>query len=1332
MRRLYFLRLFCFLLSFWGIHGQAYGISHKIDHFTKFRNITSLDGLSHNHIIDIKQDDHGFIWIATENGLNQYDGYNFKCFYHQEEDSFSLPDNYVTTIDFDTDGKMWVGTKEGLCSYDPSTELFNRFPVKSNKISGISNPYVRRIVADTFQQVLWVETVEGVLNRIDFKTGNIEYFKHPSVISTFYDYHELYRDNNGILWLGGREFGPLKFDEQKNSFIQLPVDNKNQEKKRDKDLACVFQDSEGLYWISATDGFYQYYPQSNLFQKNLNISTYDIIERDSSSLWLGSGSGLYLYHKTEQSFTNFRHNVYFDNSLVDNQINVLFKDKNDNLWIGTSKGISILYKTKTLFTHYTHIPGIPSTMPNNNVRTFLDVGNHKVWIGTHGGGVIEWNTKNNSFKTVNGTEGMHISTMYRDSNGDIWLGMWSGEGFLKYNQNGKHTRYAYDYESLKRDWYNDFFEDQQKRFYVGIWGARGMHFFNREKGVFEDYNLWLPAGHRHTRHNKIAVQGDYIWGHWQGTVAHRFDINKNQMGSWGVWDTTASVFYEWQDLHHYDSNITFKNVNSIIEDENQKTTYWCTDKGLFVFDKESFKPLFENQFTEVYSFAWLENHTFVVCTSEGIFLGNTKKNEISSLPVSKPDFFKKVFAIDERQVLLISKNNVLFYDTKAEKEVDWHLEDGVLEILPTTNHVLKGQNTIICTDHGLLIVYDDKSTYTLYNRNNSSNKGLISNHINSAITHSDTEFWLGTEEGLLLFNVANGSFSLVEPSQNTSIKAISSRKGVLWMATLQGMVRFNPEEKKYGIISYMNIKHKLSSHLTTFIEQDLHGNIWVGTSDEGVNVMDTSYSKVSWYKPEMTNPDAFWGENATAMVIDKKGVVYISSNAGINVYRHSDSTFFHITKSQGLPSDEVLGMEFDKNGFLWLVTPEALAVYNPENKQIRSFGREWGLIPFRFNGDIKRIENQMFIPSDRGFFSFQPGELLKYEIRNKPCITGLKVFADEKENDLLVSNKIVLSYDENFFTLYFSNFSFSESPTEYYYQLKGIDPQWVSTKQNYASYTNIKNGRYQFLLTTQANRNANESPQVISVSIMPPFWKTPWFILLEILFGFGIVYALYLQRIKQYKQREKFLITEQKLLRSQMNPHFIFNALTAIQSFIFRNEPKEAGRYLSKFAKLMRLFLQNTRQEFVLLRQELETIEHYMELQRLRFNGRFDYKITCDMNLDPDRIKLPPMMTQPFIENAIEHGFMDIHYKGNIAVCFQLTDNALEIKISDNGIGINHTKKQKNHKSLATLITKERLHNFSNKTKQYWMAITDLKEIKQTETGTEVFLRVPFEVNTDF
>lgn len=228
-----------------------------------------------------------------------------------------------------------------------------------------------------------------------------------------------------------------------------------------------------------------------------------------------------------------------------------------------------------------------------------------------------------------------------------------------------------------------------------------------------------------------------------------------------------------------------------------------------------------------------------------------------------------------------------------------------------------------------------------------------------------------------------------------------------------------------------------------------------------------------------------------------------------------------------------------------------------------------------------------------------------------------------------------------------------------------------------------------------------------------------------------IIALLVIQRNRLRNER-KSVQMEQKLLRSQMNPHFIFNALGAIQSFIQKNKSEEATNYLSKFARLVRLILENSRMDYVSLGKEVKTLENYLQLQQLLFENGFDYTITVDEKIDQENICIPPMLAQPFIENALKHGIAPNQAKGNIHISFKSVNNLILFEVTDNGIGIQKAMELKNinnkdHKSLATEITNERLYNFNkNNKRKIDITIEELKNKMNDVIGTKVTFEIPF------
>jgi signal transduction histidine kinase len=226
---------------------------------------------------------------------------------------------------------------------------------------------------------------------------------------------------------------------------------------------------------------------------------------------------------------------------------------------------------------------------------------------------------------------------------------------------------------------------------------------------------------------------------------------------------------------------------------------------------------------------------------------------------------------------------------------------------------------------------------------------------------------------------------------------------------------------------------------------------------------------------------------------------------------------------------------------------------------------------------------------------------------------------------------------------------------------------------------------------------------------------------------------LFFQR-KRLKAEQKSVLMEQRLLRAQMNPHFLFNSLASIQNYIINEETDKASIYLSRFSQLVRNILDNSQEEYVPLEDEIGTVRNYLELQQVRYAGKFDFNIEVDERIDEENALIPPMLAQPFIENAIEHGVRHRETKGRIDIRFRLDDGMIRFEVEDNGVGREMAREIESrqggrHRSMATSVTRDRLMAINRKLrKKIRMEITDLKDESGNACGTRVTFGIPVAV----
>lgn len=330
---------------------------------------------------------------------------------------------------------------------------------------------------------------------------------------------------------------------------------------------------------------------------------------------------------------------------------------------------------------------------------------------------------------------------------------------------------------------------------------------------------------------------------------------------------------------------------------------------------------------------------------------------------------------------------------------------------------------------------------------------------------------------------------------------------------------------------------------------------------------------------------------------------------------------------------------------------------------------------------------------------------------------------------------------------------------------------WQETKNTSLSFSALAPDDYHLEIISINKFGIESEKTTLNFSIKPAFWQTWWFFVVLFLLLIALTTWVIFSRVQVVRKREQaqirlkqqmlqneeemlqteqqlleaeqkilhakeaMLQTEQQLLRTQINPHFLFNSLATVQNFFLNNDTKNSVLYLGKFAKLMRQILENSRKNLISLHSEIEMLENYLDLQKIRFSGNFDYTILLADDLDKYYTQIPPMLAQPFVENALEHGFSHKNEHGLLEISFKIEqengEGMLVLEILDNGVGLELSKElrsetKKEYKSLALTITQERLEILSKKfSKKCYLTIKNRENALQEVEGTCVKIFLP-------
>lgn len=338
----------------------------------------------------------------------------------------------------------------------------------------------------------------------------------------------------------------------------------------------------------------------------------------------------------------------------------------------------------------------------------------------------------------------------------------------------------------------------------------------------------------------------------------------------------------------------------------------------------------------------------------------------------------------------------------------------------------------------------------------------------------------------------------------------------------------------------------------------------------------------------------------------------------------------------------------------------------------------------------------------------------------------LKVEADTTI-EFANSSKIYLENNQN--TLIFEIVNNSKSENNYYYKLEGLNEKWIYLKnQNSFIVSNLLGGKYTLKVKQGEDSKDIES---LNFEIAPLIWQNSWFLPLFYAFTIMIISMIgYLFSSYRTRTQLKTLALKHELeikaLRAQMNPHFIFNSMNTIDAYILRKRFIEASDCLQKFSKLIRQILENSENQTISIAQELETLKLYIELEQERFSHSFSYQFDIQPELLEKDYQIPPLLIQPFVENAILHGIRHLtERKGNILLNLSISDSLLLCVITDNGIGRKasseiNKQRQESHKSMGVDITMERISGYQALYGDKMETnITDLAE------GTKIEIKLP-------
>ncbi|HAA20773.1 MAG TPA: hypothetical protein DCR93_22075 [Cytophagales bacterium] len=538
--------------------------------------------------------------------------------------------------------------------------------------------------------------------------------------------------------------------------------------------------------------------------------------------------------------------------------------------------------------------------------------------------------------------------------------------------------------------------------------------------------------------------------------------------------------------------------------------------------------------------------------------------------------------------------------------------------------------------------------------------------------------------------------------------ALGEGRGEIWVPHNLGLLHIDGQTA-----TYLSAREGLFAPDAYTIAKGAEGTYWY-SSQQGISSIKDGVVSYIPYAQTNTSRIPF------SMTVDQNYRVWIGSNQGLASALVTDST----ARTIHLPTDHPLQQS----------TKDVLI----RKLLSTSDGAIWGSslsVLFRF------------YPSQENLHSSPPKPQLAFVQVNEQTLlpAGGEERADKRVRFDSVQAYSGIPYgvslppQENHLTFGFRAGN-GESPLKlrYRYRMAGLETDWSQPSPGArAEYRSLPSGNHTLEVQASLVNGQWSSTTQYAFVIRSPWYQTPWAYIGYIVLFLGLVWLGFRWRVSAYRrqadQKARLAQSELTALKAQMNPHFIFNALGSIQKYILKNDPEQANEYLNKYSRLMRQILDQSGRSLITLSEEVQTIQNYIDLEQLRLSHKFSYQIQVSPMLKPERVRIPSMVIQPYIENAIWHGLSPLERAGQLLVSFVPQDDTLVISVEDNGVGRAMAAMAKTRKdaSKGSKITQDRLDRLSQTTYQNMktsLVIEDLKHAEGHARGTRVVIRVPLDI----
>jgi two-component system sensor histidine kinase ChiS len=989
-------------------------------------------------------------------------------------------------------------------------------------------------------------------------------------------------------------------------------------------------------------------------------AVYTILQDRKGFIWLGTQDGLNKYDG--YTVTVFRSDPADTNSLCPGYIRTIYEDKYGMLWIGSDGGLTSYQPESGRFTRYSKQLNASSNA-GNKVWAIEEDRSGTLWVAVYEGDLYAFQRKNNRFIPYTGKPGQQqrpftqpIWVLHADQAGTLWIGTQGGGLYALNSSTGKLIHYEHnpkDSSSISGNVITCLSEDHAGRLWIGTEGA-GLNRLDKQSGRFTRF--------LHDARNPNTISDNKVWS-----------LCTDRRGILWI-------------------GLEYNGLNVLNPETNQVTRYQHNPQDNTSLSSNDILGIFEDR--------------------AGMLWIGTYGGGLNLLDRRSSDQF--LHFKNSPQTPNMANLNVVRGIFQDRSDRIWLSSMGELQVLKKKNGELTQE----------------------------SNPIPLKSPVQHLIEDSLGKIWLGTlQEGLVLYDPIKQQLSPIRehpkeavgaaPRQTAISGLLLDGTGTLWVGTEgNGLRALDTKTRTWKVYQSNPLDpHSLSQNYITSLVQDQEGVLWIGTFGGGLCAMDRERKYFTRYLNNLKQPTSLSNNQISCLYQDPAGRLWVGTfGGGLNRLDKKTGAFVHFTEKDGLPNNVINGILSDVHGNLWLSTNEGIARFKPLTSQehrplvVKSFDGRDGLQSNEFNMGAFHLgkDGWMYFGGINGVNAFHPDSVKSNTFVPPVVITQFKVFEKPYLLDTLITSKqhITLSYLENFFSFEFAalNYILPEK-NQYAYRMVGFDPDWIPAgTRRYASYTNLPSGTYTFQVKASNNDGIwNEQGRSLIIVITPPFWKTWWFRTVILLALMGVLYSFYRVRLQQERRRGDLAKwraeAETRALRAQMNPHFIFNCMNTIDAYILTNRPAAASEFLQKFSQLVRQVLENSRHSLVLIAREMEVIKLYMELEEERAEHQFHHVLEVDPALPLEQYLIPPMVLQPFAENAILHGLRhQTERVGLLRITLKKQVANLRVVLEDNGIG----------RAAAERLNSQRIGRHSLGTSLTVDHVKTLKTLYGTETEVTI------------